>query len=56
MRTAKEIHDAFCDYEIAKAKHPSRIYSNRNIQRKQSGIRTSGVSRAMLARELASLL
>ena len=26
---AKQIHNAYCDYEVAKAKQPSRIYSVR---------------------------
>lgn len=52
---AKAIHKAFCDYEVSKAMQPLRIYSIREPQRKPSGIRTSGLSRAMLARQLASL-
>lgn len=51
---AKQIHNAYCDYEVAKAKQPSRIYSVRMQQKKKSGIRTSGLSKAMLARQLAS--
>lgn len=51
---AKAIHNAYCDYEVAKAKQPSRIYSVRTKQKKKSGIRTSGLSKAMLARQLAS--
>ena len=52
---AKSIHNAYCDYEIAKAKSPSRIYNVRDTQKKKLGIRTSGLSKAMLARQLASL-
>ena len=52
---AKSIHNAYCDYEIAKAKHPSRIYSIRTESRKPHGIKTHNMSRAMLARELALL-
>ena len=52
---AKATHKAFCDYEVDKAKS-LRIRSVRKpVQRKPSGIRTSGLSRAMLARQLASL-
>ena len=52
----KAIHTAYCDYEIAKAKSPSRIYSVRSeVKRKSQGIKTHNMSRAMLARELASL-
>ena len=52
---AQVTHKAFCDYEVSKAMQPLRIYSIRELQRKPSGIRTSGLSRAMLARQLASL-
>lgn len=52
---AKLIHTAYCDYEIAKAKHPSRIYSIRTETRKPYGIKTHNMSRAMLAQTLASL-
>lgn len=52
---AKAIHTAYCDYQIAKAKAPSRIYNVRDTQKKKLGIRTSGLSKAMLARQLASL-
>ena len=52
---AKATHNAYCNYEVSKAMQPLRIYSIRELQRKPSGIRTSGLSRAMLARQLASL-
>lgn len=52
---AKAIHNAYCNYEIAKAKQPSRIYTVHTQQKKKSGIRTSGLSKAMLAQQLASL-
>jgi hypothetical protein len=52
---AKSIHNAYCDYEVAKAKSPSRIYSIRTESRKPHGIKTHNMSRAMLALELASL-
>lgn len=52
----KAIHDSYCNYEIAKAKQPSRIYSVRSqSKRKQLGIKTHNKSKAMLALELASL-
>lgn len=52
----KTIHNAYCDYEVAKAKQPSRIYSIRSeITRKPKGIKTHNMSKAMLARQLASL-
>ena len=51
----KQAHNAFCNYEIEKANKPSRIYTVREQQRKPLGIRTSNLSKAMLARQLASL-
>ena len=49
----KAIHNAYCYYEVAKAKHPSRIYSV--IPQKTKGIKTHNMSKAMLARQLALL-
>ena len=54
-KKAKQIHNAFCNYQIAKANKPSRIYTVREQEQKPNGIRTSGLSRAMLAMDLASL-
>lgn len=52
----KAIHNAYCDYEVAKAKQSSRIYSVRSeVKRKPRGIKTHNKSKAMLALELASL-
>ena len=51
---AKSIHNNFCNYEIAKAKNGSRIYSVRSEKRKQ-GIKTHNMSKAMLSQTLASL-
>ncbi len=52
----KAIHNAYCDYEVAKAKQSSRIYSVRSeVKRKPQGIKTHNMSKAMLALELASL-
>ena len=50
---AKAIHNAYCDYEVAKAKHPPRIYSVK--PKHKSGIKTHNMSKAMLAQTLASL-
>ena len=50
---AKSIHNAYCDYEIAKASRPSRIYSVK--QKRKIGIKTHNMSKAMLAQTLASL-
>lgn len=52
---AKQIHNAYCDYEITKAKQQPRIYSVRAETRKPTGIKTHNKSKAMLALELASL-
>lgn len=49
----KAIHNAYCDYEVAKASRPSRIYSVK--PKRKSGIKTHNKSKAMLALELASL-
>ena len=52
---AKATHKAFCDYEVNKAKSLQIKTVRKPIQQKPNGIRTSGLSRAMLAMELASL-
>lgn len=53
---AKAIHNAYCDYEVAKAKSSSRIMSVRTeVTRKPKGIKTHNMSKAMLARQLAAL-
>lgn len=53
---AKQIHNAYCDYEVAKAKSSSRICSVRSeVKRKTHGIKTHNMSKAMLAQALASL-
>ena len=49
----KAIHNAYCDYEVAKAKHPSRIYSVK--PKHKSGIKMHNMSKAMLGQTLASL-
>ena len=49
----KSIHNAYCDYEVAKASKSSRIYSVK--QKRKSGIKTHNMSKAMLALKLASL-
>lgn len=52
---AKQIHATYCNYEVAKASKPSRIYSVRTETWKPHGIKTHNMSRAMLAQTLASL-
>lgn len=50
---SKQIHTDYCDYEIAKANRPPRIYSVK--PQKTKGIKTHNMSKAMLAQTLASL-
>ena len=52
---AKATHNAFCDYEVEKAKSLRIRTVRKTTERKSNGIRTSELSRAMLAIELASL-
>ena len=52
---AKATHNAFCDYEVEKAKSLRIRTVRKTTERKSNGIRTSELSRAMLAMELASL-
>ena len=54
-KSLKEVHNAFCDYEIDKAKSLRIRTVRKPTERKLNGIRTSGLSKAMLARQLASL-
>ena len=49
----KQIHKAFCDYEIAKSNKPSRIYTVKIPKKPQ--VHTFGLSKATLAQQLASL-
>ena len=54
LEEQKAIHNAYCDYQIAK---PTFVYplQLRKRQTKQKGIKTHNMSKAMLARQLASL-
>ena len=54
-KSLKEVHNAFCDYEVEKAKSLRIRTVRKTTERKSNGIRTSELSRAMLAMELASL-
>ena len=49
---SKSIHNAYCDYEVAKASKPPQIYSVK--PKRKSGIKTHNMSKAMLAQQLAS--
>ena len=50
----KAKHSAYCDYEIAKAKSPSRIYSVRAEIKTKSGVKTHNMSKAMLLGRILS--
>lgn len=52
---AKQIHATYCDYEITKANKPTRIYSVRTEVKRNHGIKTHNMSKAMLTQTLASL-
>lgn len=52
---AKAASKLYCDYEIRKAKAPSKTYAVRNSPQKSKGIVTSGLSKAMLVRQIAAL-
>ena len=54
-KKAKELHNAFCDYEVNKAKTLQIKTVRKPTQQVSNGIRTSGLSKAMLAMQLASL-
>lgn len=51
----KRIHNAYCNYQIAKASKPSRIYSVK-AEKSNKGIKTTGLSKAMLAKQLSMLI
>ena len=54
----KQVHIAYCDYQVTKANKPSRIYAVRgkNNKNKIKGIKTTGLSKAMLAKQLSMLI
>ena len=54
-KSLKEVHNAFCDYEIEKAKSLRIRTVRKTTERKSNGIRTSELSKVILAIELASL-
>ena len=54
-KSLKEVHNAFCDYEIEKAKSLRIRTVRKTTERKSNGIRTSELSKVILARQLASL-
>ena len=56
IKSLKQVHNEFCDYEVNKAKSLRIRTVQKPTQRKPLAISTSRLSRAMLARELASLV
>ena len=52
----KQIHTAYCNYQIAKASKPSRIYSVKTEIKSNKGVKTTGLSKAMLAKQLSMLI
>ena len=51
----KQIHTANCDYQIAKASKASSVYSVK-AEKSNKGIKTTGLSKAMLAKQLSMLI
>lgn len=45
----KQVHTAYCDYQIAKANKPSRVYSVKTETKGNKGVKTTGLSKAMLS-------
>lgn len=53
----EQIHTAYCNYQVTKASKPSRIYAVRGKNNKnKKGIKTTGLSKAMLAKQLSMLI
>ena len=53
MRSAQEIHKAWCDYMINKASAPQRITSIRTAQKLTSGIKSNRMTRNEIILALA---
>lgn len=55
----KTIHNLYCDYQIAKSAKPTFVYPlqlrKRQTQKKPKGIKSYNMTKAMLAKQLASL-
>ena len=56
MSEKQRIHIAYCDYQITKANKPVRIYSVKNRNNSTKGVKTSGLSKAMFAKQLSMLI
>ena len=55
MRSAQEIHNAWCDYMINKATAPRRITSVKATQKLPSGIKSNRMSRNEIILALAKI-
>ena len=53
MRTAQEIHNAWCDYMVNKASAPRRIISTKTTQKLPSGIKSNRMARNEIILALA---
>lgn len=56
MSERKRIHNTYCNYQVAKANKPSRIYSVKAEIKSNKGIKKTGLSKAMLAKQLSMLI
>lgn len=58
LEKQKQIHTAYCNYQVTKASKPSRIYAvkGENNKNKIKGVKTTGLSKAMLAKQLSMLI
>lgn len=52
MLEKQRIHITYCDYQ----NKPVRIYSVKNKNNSTKGVKTSGLSKAMLAKQLSMLI
>ena len=53
MRSAQEIHNAWCDYMVNKATAPRRIVSTKTMQKLPTGIKTNRMTRNEIILALA---
>lgn len=53
MRSAQEIHNAWCDYMVNKASAPRRIISTKTTQKLPSGIKSNRMTRNEIILALA---
>ena len=53
MRSAQEIHDAWCNYMVNKATAPRRIISTKTTQKLPTGIKSNRMTRNEIILALA---